>query len=552
MAMKFSCEDAADASISLPAPMTDVPPSISLPVSCRGDAASIAFDISTFDGMDYQCSAEGEFILARSIDGEFEVQVSNKNYDPEKLSAVPRSVVFKDADAPTIQISVAQNKETSSGSCPVDLYVNGKPHEMGSLADVRVERIGQPGHEVIVVYNPTTGVQMTALLKHSSWLGCYFAIKVCLPDDYREGETLRGLFGSRDGNPANDWMARGGNTIRNKKRSKKRFENAYKYCTENWRIESEEESLFTYADDDAFEKNLSKYNNKVEKCVRDAKPIVKTTCGASMSCLSAGCSGDLADAYDAVDIENSMLEQRCGDLISIEDFNDGNKKDDTGWKEFGQGGLVKARRDSNSILGSNQFLGRLSQSNPVVTKKFKVPRDVASIKVEFDFYQLDNWMTQDDGGRDTLFLILNDRKLDLGVFDDPEESNPKVLNGISFRRESLAAPTNMGFNQEFLDQSHKVVVDVPQHIFQRGSLKVSFEADLSRSELMQSAGIDNFRLTGHSKQCRISWTGTELKPEQVEKAKKRGKEKQKKHEGKGRTDKQVKKNNGQDQEDDTR
>ena len=139
-------------------------------------------------------------------------------------------------------------------------------------------------------------------------------------------------------------------------------------------------------------------------------------------------------------------------------------------------------------------------------------------------------MAQDDGGRDTLFMFLNDVKLDLGVFDKPGQTKDrKVLNGISFRRESLSAPTNMGFNQEFLDQSHKVVVDIPQHIFQRGSLLVKFEADVSRSELVQSAGIDNFRLTGHSKQCRVSWTGEELPASSMAAAKKRGKHKRDMH-----------------------
>lgn len=361
------------------------------------------------------------------------------------------------------------------------------------------------------------------MLKHSSWLGCYFAAKLCLPDEYREGEDTIGLFGSRDGNPLNDWMTSEGKSMKKVKKSKTRDKGGYKYCTENWCVE-ENQSLFTYGDDESFAKYNKcgkKYNSKVESCVKEPGSALKSTCGASMSCLYAGCSGDMADALDAVDIENDLLEQSCGDLISLEDFNDGNKIDPSGWKEIGKGGLVNAHRDSNSILGNNQFLGRLSQSKPVVMKKFKVPKAVDSVKIEFSYYQIDSWMTQADGGRDTVFMILNDKfRLDLGIFEDAGQTKDrKVLDGITFRRESLAAPTNMGFNQEFLDQSHKVVVDVPQHIFQRGSLKVAFEADLSRSELMQSAGIDNFRLTGHSKQCRVSWTGEELPASSVVAAK---------------------------------
>ena len=231
MALKFACDDAADASISLPAPMADVPSSISLPVTCRGDAASvrlfrvvmlfcrcyfftvdspcshhsprrpfqIAFDVSTFSNMDYSCAGEGEFILATTKNGEFALHVRTSNYDKEKLAGVPRGIVLRDAGAPTIQIGVAQSEETSVGQCPVDLYVDGQYQEMssgGSFSDVRVERIGQAGHEEIVIYYTKTGVQVTAMLKHSSWLGCYFAVKLCLPDEYREGEDITGLFGT--------------------------------------------------------------------------------------------------------------------------------------------------------------------------------------------------------------------------------------------------------------------------------------------------------------------------------------------------------------------
>ena len=163
----------------------------------------------------------------------------------------------------------------------------------------------------------------------------------------------------------------------------------YSTYAENWCVEEKAESLF--GDDESFanyNKCGKKYNSKITECVKEPGSALMATCGESMSCLNAGCAGDMADALDAVDIENSLLEQSCGDLISLEDFDDGNKKDSSGWKAIGKSGLVEAHRDSNSILGNNQFLGRLSQSNPVVMKKFKVPKAVDSLKLEFSFYQV--------------------------------------------------------------------------------------------------------------------------------------------------------------------
>lgn len=528
MALRFSCEPPEDATVSMPVNIFDLP-EFSLPVTCRGEAASIGFDISTFDNLDYSCRGEGEFVLARSQDSSFEVQGRFVNYHPSKLSSVPRGVVVRESDAPTIQINVAEDmkrKDSSGktqddvapGQCPLDLYVDQKYHQFDdafSTTNIRVERVGEGGG-IVVIYYPLTGVQVTAMVKQSSWLGCYLVLSLCLPDDYRPEEEIIGLLGSRDSDKTNDWMDQDGRHIMIREADRK-FKKAYSYCTKNWCLEDAKESLFTYADNESFQsfsRCSTKYNQEVDMCMRKPPFELKAVCGASTSCLNAGCSGDLSDAMEAVNIENDLLEHRCGDLIAFEDFNDGNARDNSGWKEVSNGKLVRARRDRNGVIGNNQFLGRLSREQPLVMKKYKVPKTVDSITIELTFFELDNWAG--DGGRDTLYIILNDYRLDLRAFDEPGQPKfQKIQDGIMMKRESLAKPTNMGFNQEFLDQSHKVVIDLPQRIYQRGFLKVVFEADLSLSELMESAGIDNFRMTAHRKNCRVTWTGTEVSSRKI-------------------------------------
>jgi von Willebrand factor type D domain len=532
MALKFACESPQDATLSPPTEMKDLP-SVALPVICRGDAATIGFDISTFDDFDYSCRADGEFILARatkkgSEKATFEVQGRFENFHPSKLSSMPRGVVIKDADFPTVQISVPSDmkqknangkpdKDAPSGQCPIDLYV-GKVYQpftsSYSNEGVRVEKVGQEGRETVVIYYPTSGVQITATVKQSSWLGCYLVVKLCLPDDYLADDDMVGLFGSRDNDMTNDWMNRKGKTLSMKK-SDKRFKAAFKYCTENWCIPTQEESLFAYDKKDTFEKHSQKcsstmYNDAVPKCMRNPPLEIRSVCGSSLSCLDAGCSGDVRDASDSVALENDLLEQRCGDLITFEDFNDGKTLDFSGWKEISAGKLVNARREGSGVIGSNRFLGRLSKNSPMIEKQYSVPKSVRSITLEFSFFEIDNWSS--NGGRDTMFIDLNGYRIDLG-FIDPK--NSMVKDGITVRRESLARPTNMGFNQDFFDQTHRIIIEVPPHVFQTGRLKVEFRADLSLEELMESAGIDNFRMTAHSKSCRVTWTGEELSPEKI-------------------------------------
>jgi len=391
MAMKYSCNSPKDSLINPPSDMNNIPDA-ALPVTCKGDAASLSFDVSTFDGLDYSCSAEGEFILTRSTpksgSSGFEMQGRLWNYGSDNKVSLPRGLVVLDDGTPKVQISVAQDSgknDLVAGQCPMDVYVNNQRYSLnaaaslGDFAGVRIERIGAIGHESIIAYYPDTGVQVTAMIKQSSWFGCYLSIKLCLPDSYREGEEFMGLFGSRDGDKQTEWMKNNGDLIKFKTAAR-HFEPAYDYCTSNWCLRNEKESMFSYSEDMSFEDYQAgcekKFNNKVANCMRNPTAELKATCGSTLSCLNAGCAGRIEDARDAIAIENHLLEQQCGDLITFEDFDDGNRKDLSGWEEIGLGELVPASRDTNNIIGNNQFMGRLSKSRPVIMKTYVVPKTI--------------------------------------------------------------------------------------------------------------------------------------------------------------------------------
>ena len=58
-----------------------------------------------------------------------------------------------------------------------------------------------------------SGTILNVRFKHSQALGCYFNIKLCLPEDMAN-ERLVGLMGTSNSNMLDDWMTRDGTDIK--------------------------------------------------------------------------------------------------------------------------------------------------------------------------------------------------------------------------------------------------------------------------------------------------------------------------------------------------
>ena len=138
--------------------------------------------------------------------------------------------------------------EEVNGECVINYYVEGKPADFGEdgnaiegiefMADVDI------GKEIVdYVFFTGSAVMYTVLPKKGSF-GCVLNSKVCLPPKMVEEERIVGLLGSPDGNMADDWMNQSGQNLRHGGDTE--WEAAYDYCTTNWCVHDESESIFGY------------------------------------------------------------------------------------------------------------------------------------------------------------------------------------------------------------------------------------------------------------------------------------------------------------------
>lgn len=237
----------------------------------------------TFDGLKYDCQGEGEFTLIKSLESTFQVQGRFESAaEASQRVAVTRSFVVQtgDENVPKIQLNVPSNM---SQGCIIDLFVDDVLHNItanGTNNDhVQVQLVGNSGARRVTIFYPGSGLHFTSLLSESETYGCYLSTSVCLPNDYRSSETFVGLLGSPNGDRKDDWMTPEGSVV--SVVADKRFEPAYKYCTENWCVRDGASSLFTYKQGEGFQDYFNcdaAYNTEIEDAVANASEELISIC----------------------------------------------------------------------------------------------------------------------------------------------------------------------------------------------------------------------------------------------------------------------------------
>jgi len=178
----------------------------------------------------YDCQGEGEFHLLKSLDSEFEIQGRFARFRTDKRITVTKGIVINTGDKDTPRIQLALPTEYDS-KCHVDLYVDSvyRNIEDGSGTDSVV--ISQLAWNKYSVTFPWTGIDLAVEVRKSRRFGCFFRVKVCLPDDYRNEENFVGLLGSPNGNEFDDWTTSDGTVLPFPATTKaSRFQSAYDYC----------------------------------------------------------------------------------------------------------------------------------------------------------------------------------------------------------------------------------------------------------------------------------------------------------------------------------
>jgi hypothetical protein len=198
--------------------------------------------------------------------------------------------------------------------------------------------------------------------------------------------------------------------------------------------------------------------------------IIAETVGFDNVVLSSACAMNLAVSSSVV------CPADGGDMeISFEDFEHG---------EANSWGGVQSEDDAFTT-----FLGRLGRENPEVTKDFPVPNGAEKVVLAFDFYSIDGFTVGDKA----YVTIAGKTSIELGLFDSSGSGTSNYNDIIVTKTES--SKEDMGFSSSQLDQKFQLEVTIPARWYTNGILEIGFRVEMSKATDVNSAGIDNVRLT---------------------------------------------------------
>mmetsp|Transcript_8635 Transcript_8635/g.12527 ORF Transcript_8635/g.12527 Transcript_8635/m.12527 type:complete len:1446 (+) Transcript_8635:58-4395(+) len=235
--------------------------------------------MTTFDGLRYDCQGRGEFILAMAGDAVIQARFKKRG----RVAVTSGFAISEGPSSAVVEISVPVD---TSG--PV-LVVNG--------AVINPPSLGYEDSSVLVL--STTGAdtgpfsvffkasELSVFARIYSTFGRYMNLNVGLPTQLRALGTM-GLLGSADSDPTNDWMTPNGTVLPiPTSRSDRVGLPSLNYCLDNWCIDDDANTLFTYYE--------AKYNftyfsgcNDLDRDVVDvsaAPPEATAFCGVDEACL---------------------------------------------------------------------------------------------------------------------------------------------------------------------------------------------------------------------------------------------------------------------------
>ncbi|EJK50250.1 hypothetical protein THAOC_30807, partial [Thalassiosira oceanica] len=227
-----------------------------------------------------------------------------------------------DVAAPTVQVDTPKSfggdvdpeGMFAFAGCPINMYVDGEPASMGGdLGDsiVVYPSVSRGGADRIVVLHPATNFTVDLDVRTSKGsFGCFLEAHVTIPGDYRAGETLLGLLGTRNGILEDDWVTRDGTLLPIPKDKYDRHgELAYNYCVENWGIRKKRESIFTHWAGESFE-NTDKIDAEYDGVdLRDAPEELGLLCAGDLACVADGLYGSPDDALLAIEAVSEIETQ---------------------------------------------------------------------------------------------------------------------------------------------------------------------------------------------------------------------------------------------------
>jgi glutaredoxin-related protein len=256
----------------------------------------------TFDGLRYSCQAKGDFILVKSSSG-LQVQARFTQKNPQ-ISLATGIAVSAGAAAPTIEISISQ-----AGGLDLELFVGGtKQNFSGGYEDeYYTVTTSESGGNRVYVKATKVAVHADVLLRS---VFKHFSTTVSLPQAFINGShAICGLLGTPDKHASNDWTTSACTQALPVPVSYDALHNqgGYDYCTTNWCIRNETESLFTYGGNFNFEFFSGcdmPFGGAVD--VSRASPELRLLCGIDIPCLTDGLELGFASAQSLLESESTI------------------------------------------------------------------------------------------------------------------------------------------------------------------------------------------------------------------------------------------------------
>jgi von Willebrand factor type D domain len=260
----------------------------------------------TFDGGQYSCQASGDFILSKSLDSQMEIQARFKKKSISVSLATAVVIRSGITDAPLIELSISETPDRE-----VNLFVNRELIGFGENAIFDSDYVSvEQNHGTWRVFYHGNGLLVTVDILLPSFFP-HFNLNVRLPTAFRN-ERIVGLLGSPTDNRSDDWMDRAGNVLTYPTVSNDLVgEVAYTYCTDNWCLTEQSDSLFQYDETFTFEFFSGcedPYGGDVDLSL--ASDEIIELCGLDVACIIDGIELGLEGSQNLLTAESQIQAGR--------------------------------------------------------------------------------------------------------------------------------------------------------------------------------------------------------------------------------------------------
>lgn len=269
--------------------------------------------IITFDGLEFDCQGAGIFRLLETSTMEVQGLFVRTG---DNLPSVTRGIVARNGDLPTLQVTILDsphNMSSSINGCEVLLSVDRNPTDFNSAV-----LNGQCARTFVSVSQSQIYLNLLELdirvrvFQHPTF-GCYINVATSLFGTF---EDASGLLGTPNRVVADDWTTAEGELVPVPTTFvDRRFETAYNYCTSNWCISNESQSLFSFEGVNA---SFAFYSRCDEEfgAAADLESVpdeISELCGGNEGCIIDGIVGGVEGAIQAgVAISDIELQNSTG------------------------------------------------------------------------------------------------------------------------------------------------------------------------------------------------------------------------------------------------